>query len=231
MTAMRAPGVSGSDGRSDGIGREEDAADMIESLLHWLASNEGPLAYLVLGLAAALEYVFPPFPGDTVTLFGVFLAGTAGFSPWLVYLAIDLGSILGGLVAYAVGRHIDPENPPRLLRGPRTRLAIDEVRRRFERHGAIYLALNRFLPALRAFFFVGAGIARIPVSRVVVWGAVSASLWNALLFGVGWAVGDNWERLADLASTYAWVALGIAVVAIALFVYVVRARSKDAAAR
>lgn len=181
----------------------------------------------MLGLAAALEYVLPPFPGDTVTLFGVFLAGTAGFSPWLVYLAIDVGSVLGGLAAYAVGRRIDPENPPRFLRGRRTRAALDEVRARFVRHGAVYLAVNRFLPALRAFFFVGAGLARVPLSRVVVWGTLSASLWNALLFAVGWAVGGNWQRLAGMAQSYAWVALALSVAAIAVFAYIVRARLKE----
>lgn len=204
---------------------------MTDFLLEWLASHEGPLAYLVLLLAAALEYVFPPFPGDTVTLFGVFLAGSASFSPWLVYLAIDLGSILGGLGAYAVGRRIDPDNPPRLLRGRRTRMAIAEVRRRFARHGAVYLALNRFLPALRAFFFLGAGIARVPVSRVILWGAVSASLWNGLLFAVGWAVGGNWQRLAGFASTYAWIALGVGLLTIGVFAYIVRARLKELSAK
>jgi membrane protein DedA with SNARE-associated domain len=200
---------------------------MIDSLLQWLASHEGPLAYLVLGLAAALEYVLPPFPGDTITLFGVFLGSTAGYSPWLVYLAIDAGSVLGGLAAYAVGRQIDPENPPRFLRGRRTRAALDEVRARFARHGAAYLAVNRFLPALRAFFFVGAGLARVPVSRVIAWGALSASLWNGLLFAVGWAVGGNWQRLAGMAANYAWVAVSISVLAIAVFAYIVRARLKE----
>jgi membrane protein DedA with SNARE-associated domain len=206
---------------------------MTDVLLQWLASHEGPLAYLALCLAAALEYIFPPFPGDTVTLFGVFLAGTAGFSPWLVYLAIDVGSILGGLCAYAVGRRIarDPEHPPRLLRGRRTQAALAEVRRRFERHGAIYLALNRFLPALRAFFFVGAGLARVPVSRVVLWGAVSASAWNALLFAIGWAVGGSWQRLSAFASTYAWVAMGVGVVVVVVFAYVVRARLRESRTR
>jgi len=204
---------------------------MTDFLLEWLASHEGPLAYLVLGLAAALEYVLPPLPGDTITLFGVFLSGSAGYSPVLVYLAIDAGSVAGGLLAYAAGRAIDPDAPPRWLAGRRTRMALTEVRLRFARHGAMYLAINRFVPALRAFFFVGAGLARIPVSRVALWGAVSASLWNALLFGVGWALGGSWQRLTALASTYAWVALGVAGVTFVALAFVVRARLREAGKR
>jgi membrane protein DedA with SNARE-associated domain len=204
---------------------------MTDFLLEWLASHEGPLAYLVLGLAAALEYVVPPLPGDTITLFAIVVGGRAGYSPWLVYLAVDVGAVAGGLVAYALGRAIDPDAPPRWLAGRRTRAALAEVRLRFARHGAMYLALNRFVPALRAFFFIGAGLARIPAARVALWSAVSASLWNALLFGLGWAVGGSWQRLADLASTYAWVAFGVAAVAVVALALVVRARLRESERR
>jgi membrane protein DedA with SNARE-associated domain len=228
---MRAPGARRRGGEKGVAASEVDRADMTDFLLEWLASHEGPLAYLVLGLAAALEYVVPPLPGDTITLFGIVLGGRAGYSPWLVYLAIDVGAVAGGLVAYALGRAIDPDAPPRWLAGRRTRAALAEVRSRFAKHGATYLALNRFVPALRAFFFVGAGLARIPVSRVALWGAVSASLWNALLFGVGWAVGGSWQRLAGLASTYAWLAFGVAAVVVVALALVVRARLRESEKR
>jgi membrane-associated protein len=67
----------------------------------------------------------------------------------------------------------------------------------------MYLAANRFLPALRAFFFVGAGRSRMSVAPVIVYGGISAALWNALLMGVGYAVGNNWDVLLDLAQRYA----------------------------
>jgi membrane protein DedA with SNARE-associated domain len=60
---------------------------------------------------------------------------------------------------------------------------------------------------------------------------VSASLWNALLFGLGWAVGGSWQRLADLASTYAWVAFGVAAVAVVALALVVRARLRESERR
>jgi membrane protein DedA with SNARE-associated domain len=193
---------------------------LTDSILAWLQANEGPLAYLVIGLAALIEYVFPPFPGDTVTLFGVFLAATAGFSWIWVYVAINVGSVAGGMLAYGFGRWIAEHRDvrePRFLRAQQARRAVDLLTERFAEHGAVYLAINRFIPALRAFFFVAAGLARLPPWKVVVFGAISALAWNAIVVAVGSVVGHELERLQAFAQSYALWSIGaVAVVALAI---------------
>ena len=190
----------------------------LEDLLRWLEAHESPLAYVVLGLASLVEYLFPPFPGDTVAIFGVFLATSAGYRPLLVYLALEVGAVAGGMGAYAFGRAFaEAERRPRWLRGPRAERALDVLVDRYARYGAVYLVLNRFVPALRAFFFVGAGLARMPAVSVALWGAVSAAVWNALLLAGGWVVGRNWELLVDVVRGYSAAAMGVVlVVAVAL---------------
>lgn len=185
---------------------------MLAPILAWLATHDGPWAYVVIGLASLIEYVFPPFPGDSVALFGVFLATSAGLSGIGVYLALDVGAVLGGLGAYAVGRRFaEPSSRPTFLRTPSAEAALRDITARFERYGGLYLATNRFVPALRAFFFVGAGVARVPVWQVVVYGGLSAAAWNAILFALGWLAGSNFDRLEAWVSRYATVVV-IAVV-------------------
>jgi membrane protein DedA with SNARE-associated domain len=198
---------------------------MLESTLTWLSANDGPIAYLVLGLASLIEYVFPPFPGDTVALFGVFLSFAAGYRAAWVYLALNTGAILGGQLAWAFGRAFrERGSRPRWLRGARADAAITEITSRYEKHGSIYLALNRFVPALRGFFFVAAGIAGLPFGRVMFFGGVSALLWNAILMGLGYFIGAHWETLASVVSTYTAVSLGVVVIAIVVGVLVARRR-------
>src|SRR5688572_11060620 len=198
--------------------------------MRWLEQGEGPLAYVVLGLASLIEYVFPPFPGDTVALFGVFLAATAGWSALWVYLALDVGAMAGGMAAYAFGRAIAREDRrPRFMRGPRIDASIASITARYEKHGAAYLVINRFVPALRAFFFVGAGIAGLPWPGVLFWGGVSAAAWNAILLGLGWWVGSEWERLRAILGTYSTVVL--AALVIGLGVLALRAWARSRAAR
>jgi membrane protein DedA with SNARE-associated domain len=201
---------------------------MVDEILRWLAEQEGPAAYLVLAAASALEYVFPPLPGDTVALFGTFLAATAGYDPLLVYVVLTGGSIGGSLVAWGfglyVGRH--EEGWPGFLRGEGTAARIHRVIDSFERRGAIFLSLNRFLPALRALFFLAAGMAGMRAWKVVLFGGASAAVWNLLILLVGFGVGNNWERLVQLSEHYTWASLGVvALVALAFGArYLIRQR-------
>ena len=90
--------------------------------------------------------------------------------------------------------------------------AVQRVVAGFERHGALYLTINRFLPGIRAFFFVAAGMARLSIWRVAFWGGLSAILWNLLVIGAGYALGGNLERLQALFARYttiAWVLIGL----------------------
>jgi membrane protein DedA with SNARE-associated domain len=189
---------------------------VLDEFLHTL--EHGPLywSYALVAASAAVEYVFPPIPGDTVALFAVALAVRAQLHWSFVYLALTLGALLGGLAAWGLGLWLanHEESWPSFLRSPGATRALDAVRRGYEQHGPMYLAANRFLPALRAFFFVGAGLSRMRVGPVIVFGGISAALWNALLMGVGYAVGNNWDVLRDLAESYAAATLTLVFVAI-----------------
>jgi len=193
---------------------------MTDDLLAWLESHEGPWAYVLIALACLVEYVFPPFPGDTVALFGVFLAVTAGYSGWAVYLALDVGATIGGLAAYGFGRlFADPDKRPAFLRSERSARAIATLEAQYAKHGGLYLLSNRFLPALRAFFFVAAGIARVPLWQVMLYGGLSAMIWNGLLFGLGWWAGESFETLRTWLERYSLVVVAVAIVALGVWLW------------
>lgn len=190
---------------------------MLEEILRWVEQTEGPLPYVVLALAGASEYVIPILPGDTVTLFGAFLATSTGRHPLLVYGAINVGSIGGALLAYAVGRWLAGRPGSPVFKSERARRAIAATQARFARHGAMYLVVNRFLPALRAFFFVAAGMIRMPVWQVLLYGGVSALAWNGLILTVAYFVGDNWQalqRIFERYTTITFVVIGCVFVAL-----------------
>lgn len=162
-----------------------------------------------------LEYVFPPFPGDMVTLFGAFLVTRYGWKlPWM-FMAVLAGSGVGAMIDFGVGVWMrKPYEEGRFLKGEATRARVEQVLAAFRRHGAVYVAINRFLPAVRAVFFLAAGMAGLRARAVLFWALVSAAAWNGLVVGVGHTAGANWERLKALASTYSvvvWSLLGVAL--------------------
>ena len=188
-----------------------------EAISRYLQRGQTAGGLLLLLCSAYIEYVFPPFPGDAITLLGAVVAARYGWNPVAVFVAVLCGSGAGGMTDYAVGRFI----------GPRAhRPGIDYLVTRFRRHGEAYVALNRFVPGVRALFFVAAGMARLRAGRVLLFGLLSAAAWNALVFGAGWSMGANLDRLKAWLATYtrvAWVV--VVLIAVALLVGWLRQRT------
>lgn len=197
-----------------------------------MRSAPWPLAYVLIALSASIEYVFPPLPGDTVALFAVFLAAHKGFNVVSVFATLTAGSIAGGVVAWEAGRYLRRHEArwPAVLKTRRARHALDAVQDGFDRHGPAWLAANRFVPALRAFFFLGAGLAGMRLRAVVLYGGLSAALWNALIMLAGYTVASQWDELRTLVEQYTSIALVIAAIITVAFVVHIVLRGRRAPA-
>ncbi|RKH48289.1 DedA family protein [Corallococcus sicarius] len=175
----------------------------------------GPFGFLVLGVAALLEYVVPPFPGDTVVLMGGIYAVRGEKPWWLVLGVVTVGSVLGAAINYAVGRWLARRfeaNPGRSFFGL-THAKLEAVQARMRRAGPWLLLVNRFLPGIRGVIFIAAGAAHVPRVNALALGAVSALAHSGLVLGLGMAVGGNLERLTLLVSRYQYGVIGLLVVA------------------
>ena len=175
----------------------------------------GPFGFLVLGVAALLEYVVPPFPGDTVVLMGGIYAVRGEKPWWLVLGVVTVGSVLGAAINYAVGRWLARRfeaNPGRSFFGL-THAKLEAVQARMRHAGPWLLLVNRFLPGIRGVIFIAAGAAHVPRVNALALGAVSALAHSGLVLGLGMAVGGNLERLTLLVSRYQYAVIGLLVVA------------------
>lgn len=191
----------------------------MEELLTEIVRATGPHALWLLFGVAIVEYVFPPFPGDTVTLFGSYYAVTGVLPMPLVFLSVLTGNIFGAAIDYLVGSRLREmakggrEGTPLLFRWV-SEARVAEIERALERRGDLLILANRFLPGIRGFLFIAAGMGRMPFRRVMFLGAVSASCWNALLLLVGYLVGANLSRLESIFRGYskaAWIAVAAVV--------------------
>lgn len=189
-----------------------------------IADTDSVVGLAIIGLSALVEYVFPPFPGDTITLFGAVLITRYGWSFTAVFCAVMLGSVAGSMFAFYLGGWLEGRRQLRMRRHhhqnfPQERRAvIDRLIEKFRIHGPTYLIINRFLPGIRALFFVAAGMARMRPLATLAYSAISAALWNLGIIAIGSLLGANLDTLLAGVHRYTIAVWGIFIVSITVIV-------------
>ncbi len=185
--------------------------DRLAQVMSDAVAGTSACAPLVLLFASFIEYVFPPFPGDTVVLLGAWYAVQGVLSWPMTFAAVTGGAMAGAFVDYQIGARLGRGlDRTAARRGPLTAERLARFEAGYRRWGALFLVANRFLPGLRAFLFVAAGAAGIPLGKVLLYGGVSAALWNGLLLFAGAVLARNLPDLGALFARYttaAWIVL------------------------
>jgi membrane-associated protein len=152
-----------------------------DTIIAWL----GPwalvgLAAIVFAECGLLLGFF--LPGDSLLFTaGLFVAnGAIGAPLWLVCLVLVVAAVLGNACGYWIGRAAGPaifDKPRSRLFNPAHVLKTQEF---FDKYGNRAIVLGRFVPVVRTFITVMAGVGRMEPKRYLTY---------SLIGGVAWAVG------------------------------------------
>jgi membrane protein DedA with SNARE-associated domain len=71
--------------------------------------------------------------------------------------------------------------------------------------------LGRLVPALRTLVSVPAGVAGMAWPAFLLWSAAGSALWNALLMGIGYALGNRYQEVTDVIDWITRIVLGLLV--------------------
>jgi membrane protein DedA with SNARE-associated domain len=145
-----------------------------------------------VGFAILLETVVPPIPSEAVLGLAGVLINDGRLAVVPVVLFATLGSILGAVFFYYVGRALGPRRSHAFLdRLPLVETEdVDKTFAWFERHGRSAVFFGRMVPIVRSFISVPAGVVRMPFAQFVVYSAAGSLIWNSVLIGLGVAAGD-----------------------------------------
>ena len=184
---------------------------------HTIIAAAGPWALLVVcGIVFAETGLLVGFllPGDTLLVISGLLTHTSlvfGVDIWWVCLAIALAAFLGGEVGYLIGHKAGP----RVFERRETGLfSMENVRRTnafFDRFGALAVILARFVPIVRTFAPVAAGVGHMNYKKYSLYNAIGALIWGAGLTLFGYVIGYI-PPVATFVSNYIDVILIGAVV-------------------
>ena len=142
--------------------------------------------------------LFPILPGDSLLFaVGLFIAtGQVHVNLGVAIVALCLAAFAGNVTGYEIGRGIGTplyQRDGRLLK----KKYFDQTTEFFDRHGNKALVIGRFVPIVRTFITVVAGVSRMDRHRFFTWSAVGAVLWVTSLTLLGYFLGKSFPGIAD----------------------------------
>jgi membrane-associated protein len=151
-------------------------------------------------------------PGDTLLIItGVLtFSGVLPYPIWLVCLSISVAAFLGGDAGYLIGHKVGPRIFERKESGL---FSIENVKRTnsfFERFGGLAVIVARFVPIVRTFAPVAAGVGHMNYKKYSLYNLIGALLWGAGLTVGGYLLGYI-PPLADFVTNYIDIILLAAV--------------------
>ena len=174
--------------------------------------------------------LFPILPGDSLLFaVGLFIAtGQVHVNLGLAIVALCVAAFLGNVAGYEIGRAIGTplyERDGRILK----KKYFDQTTAFFDKHGNKALVIGRFVPIVRTFITVVAGVSRMDRRRFFTWSAVGAVLWAAGLTLVGYFLGRSFPGLADKLEVAIVLIVAVSVLPM-IFEYVKHRRAANAVA-
>lgn len=175
------------------------------ALIPWLDPETiigaaGPWALLVVCFIVFAEtglLVGFLLPGDTLLVISGLLShpqdyapnGVFGISVWFVALLIGLSAFLGGEVGYEIGHRGGPKVFERKESGLFSVKNVERTNAFFERFGGLTIILARFVPIVRTFAPVAAGVGHMPRARYSLYNFIGAVIWGFGLTMFGYVIG------------------------------------------
>ena len=190
----------------------------MQDFFQYLNSIDPLVVYgLVFGFAL-VENLFPPSPSDMMIIAAGSLVGIGKVNFIATLLFATAGSTIGFVMMYKIGDWFGQN----ILEQGKLKFipieAVHKVERWFARYGYAIIVVNRFLTGTRAVvsFFAGMSDLRLPTTTLLC--AVSALAWNAVLITIGFYLGQNWDRISLLLSTYSQLATAVGIIVVVLLV-------------
>jgi membrane-associated protein len=161
-----------------------------ETLLNWFGS------WAVWGVAAVVfietGLLFPLLPGDTLLFTaGVFTANDTITMPiGLVATITGIAAILGPQSGYLIGRLVGPK----IFARPDGRIFkkanVDKTHAFFEKYGGRAIVLGQFIPFVRTYIPVAAGVGKMPYRHFAMFNVIGAIIWGVGVTLLGFSLGS-----------------------------------------
>ncbi|MDP4153586.1 MAG: DedA family protein [Bacillota bacterium] len=181
----------------------------------FIISITNQFGYIGILLLVAIENIFPPIPSEVILTFGGFMTTYTSMNIYLVILSATLGSVLGALILYGIGRWITPQKLSHIIDGRFGRISrikksdLNKASAWFASKGNSAVFICRFIPLVRSLISIPAGIAKFDLKKFVLLTAAGTLIWNAVLVSLGAIAGSSWGKIVSYFKIYSILAVAL----------------------
>jgi membrane protein DedA with SNARE-associated domain len=198
----------------------------LTGLVGWIADVIAALGAVGVGFLTLAEVFFPPAPSELVLPMAGYLASQDRLSLVAAVIAATIGSTLGALGLYWVGRRLGVDRVAAMLR--RIPLMeqrdLDRARGWFDRHDRSSVLIGRMVPGVRSLISLPAGFEDMPLLQFTALTAIGSAIWNIALVTAGYLLGRQWQSVGQYSDWLNFAVIGALVLAIIKFVWTRRER-------
>lgn len=171
-----------------------------------------------------IENVFPPIPSEVILLISGFFSSYTSLSVFYMILASTLGSFLGAIILYYIGKIFNKERLKKIVNGRLGKILflkendIDKADEWFDNKGNKSVFFCRFVPIVRSLISIPAGMSEMPMGKFIIYTICGSMIWNTVLICLGFRLGRNWEYVLTILDKYQMLVIVILVI---IFGYVI----------
>lgn len=195
----------------------------MQSILAWLTQHGYPGLFFLL----MLGIVGLPIPDETLLVFCGYLIYKGHLLAFPAFACGFAGSMCGITLSYLLGLKFGRDVIFRYGKYARiTPKHVDDVSRWFTRFGLWLLSIGYFIPGVRHYTALVAGMSGLKASRFAAYAYPGAAVWVATFLVLGYTFGDGWEHTSEQVHRYSLIATGVGagLAALAWLVYRLRKR-------
>ena len=183
------------------------------------------VGYLGVFFLIAIENIFPPIPSEVILVFGGFMTTYTTLNIPIMILAATLGSLLGAIVLYYIGKIFNKERLKKIISGKIGKVLrlkasdIEKADKWFDTKGNKTVFFCRFIPIVRSLISIPAGMSEMPMQKFLLYTISGSLIWNTVLIIVGSIVGDKWETIVGYLDNFSNIILIILVIIFVVALY------------
>ena len=172
-----------------------------------------------IALLIAIENIFPPIPSEVILSFGGFMTTYTKITMLEVIVASTIGSLIGAIVLYGIGRLLSKERLISICNGKVGKvlhLKIENIEKSeswFENKSNYTVLFCRCIPIVRSLISIPAGMSKMNFIKFMFLTTIGTIIWNVAVTSLGRIAGNSWNLISNKISEYShFIYLGLIII-------------------